>query len=82
MDNHSGDFANLEIWGLCKVIPHLVLCFKKAAGRYSPQRVFAAMAIEDKILNLLKEPLEKGRIRPRQALAPFIGQYDSPQIGG
>lgn len=83
MDNHSGDFANLEIWGLCKVIPHLVLRFKKAAGGYSPQRVFAAMAIEkDKILNLLKEPLEKGYIRQRQALA-FLSanMIDHPESG-
>lgn len=83
MDNHSGEVAGVKVFGLSELAPGLARLFKKSVGRYSQQRFFAAMAIEkDKILNLLKEPLEKGYIRQRQALALLsANMIDHPESG-
>lgn len=83
MDNHSGEVAGVKVFGLSELAPGLARLFKKSVGRYSQQRFFAAMAIEkDKILNLLKEPLEKGYIRERQALALLsANMIDHPESG-
>lgn len=83
MDNHSGEVAGVKVFGLCELAPGLAWFFKKAVGRYSQQRFFAAMAIEkDKILNLLKDSLGKGYIRPRQALALLsANMIDHPESG-
>ncbi len=82
MDNHSGDFANLEIWGLCKVISHLVPYFKKAVGRPFLKN-FSTMAFpKELVVDLLRSALRHGFIPPRQALALLsANMMDHPESG-